>query len=125
MRKNGFRNIRLSKYLLMVVICHAQFVHPDELFSSVLLKGNAVITYRGPMVFVSDGMIYLYYTLTGIAKDGQVGISAAMCKSPDFKKWPEVKKLTVTDQLLDYSGPGNIIRYGNQWGMYLKTWFRT
>lgn len=124
MCKKVFQNIGLSAYLFMVMTGHAQSLHPDRLLSSVLLKGNAVTAYRDPMVFVNDGMIYLYFTLTEIVKDGKVNMSVAMCKSPDLKKWSVVKKITVTDQSLDYSSPGNIIRYGNQWVMCLQTYPR-
>jgi predicted GH43/DUF377 family glycosyl hydrolase len=92
--------------------------------SSVLFKGDSVTAYRDPMVFLNEGTFYLYFTLTEIEKNGKIYMYTAFSKSNNLKKWSPVMKLTPRNQALNYSSPGNIIHYKNEWLMCLQTYPR-
>ncbi|MEJ7736959.1 MAG: hypothetical protein WKF97_05995 [Chitinophagaceae bacterium] len=44
--------------------------------------------------------------------------------SKDLRKWNDIKILTARDQNLDYSSPGNVIRFKNDWILCLQTYPR-
>lgn len=56
--------------------------------------------------------------------DGKVYSYTAMSTSKDLRKWSDKKLLTPRDQNLDYSSPGNVIRYKNEWLLCLQTYPR-
>ena len=105
-------------------VMNAQSVDLSKLKSPILFKGDSVTAYRDPMAIFEKGIFYLYFTLTEIEKDGKVFMYTAMSKSKDLIHWSAIKKITPKDQLLDYSSPGNIIRYENEWVMCLQTYPR-
>lgn len=90
----------------------------------ILFKGDSVTAYRDPMVYFHKGICYLFCTLTEIEKDGKIFMYTAFSKSKDLIVWSPMHKITPRDQQLDYSSPGNIIYFKNQWVLCLQTYPR-
>ncbi|MEO6316581.1 MAG: hypothetical protein ABIU63_07790 [Chitinophagaceae bacterium] len=94
------------------------------LSNPVVFKGDSVTAYRDPAVYYYKGVLYLYFTLVKTEANGRVYSYTAMSYSKDCSNWQPIKILTARDQSLDFSSPGNIIRYKNEWFMCLQTYPR-
>jgi hypothetical protein len=70
------------------------------------------------------GVFYVYFTLSEIERDGKIFMYIALSKSKDLNHWSPIQKLTPRDQNLDYSSPGNIIRFKNKWVLCCQTYPR-
>ncbi len=113
------RTIYLVFALFITGFCHSQNLDFKSLSSSVLFKGDSVIAYRDPKVYIDKGTFYCYFTLVQIEEDGKIYMYTAFSKSKDLKKWSPIVKITPQSQVLDFSSPGNIIRYNDQYVMCL------
>ncbi|SFK96208.1 hypothetical protein SAMN03159341_102406 [Paenibacillus sp. 1_12] len=96
----------------------------DEISSPILLQGNSRIAYRDPAAMHHEGVFRLFYTLTETEPDGSIYMYTATSESKDLLTWSEPRKLTPRDRSLNYSSPGNVIRYQNRWVMCLQTYPR-
>lgn len=94
------------------------------LHSPVMFKGDDSTAFRDPAVLYDKGTLWLFFTLCKTDADGMVYSYTAMSSTKNCKKWTPVKILTPKDQSLDFSSPGNIIRYKNEWIMCLQTYPR-
>ena len=90
--------------------------------SPVVLKGNFTTAYRDPTAIYHDGVFRLYFTYVRHHKDGNRFHYLGMSKSTDLVNWTKPKALTPGDEKLNYSSPGNIIRYKDQWIICLQTY---
>lgn len=95
-----------------------------ELKNPIVLRGNDSIAYRDPAVLFHENTFWLFFTLVEIEKDGKVFSYTAMSRSDNLISWSLPKKITPRDQNLNYSSPGNIIRFGDEWIMCLQTYPR-
>jgi hypothetical protein len=96
----------------------------SKLQSCVLFKGDARTAYRDPAVLYHNHLFYLFFTLSRTEDKGMVYTYVGMSTSKDLKAWSTIKILTPKDQSLDYSSPGNVVRYKNEWIMCLQTYPR-
>lgn len=94
------------------------------LASPIIFKGNEKIAYRDPAVLYHQKTFYLFFTMVRVEDSGKVYSYTAMSHSKDLHKWSEIKILTPRDQSLDFSSPGNVIRYKNEWILCLQTYPR-
>ncbi|QDA61631.1 family 43 glycosylhydrolase [Hymenobacter jejuensis] len=117
-------SLLLCALLLTLLRVHGQRVKLAALTSPILFQGNAQTAYRDPAVLYQDGTFYLYFTLSEVEADHKVYMYTAYAKSKDLVQWSKPKKITVKDQNLDFSSPGNIIRYKNEWVLCLQTYPR-
>lgn len=92
--------------------------------SPIIFKGNDSVAYRDPAVLYDNKVFYLFFTMVKSEADGKVYSYTAMSTSNDLKKWSDKKILTPRDQNLDYSSPGNVIRFKNDWILCLQTYPR-
>ena len=92
--------------------------------SPVLLRGDAKTAYRDPAVFYRNGCFYLYFTLVETEEDGTVYLYLAMTTSTDLVHFTPVRKLSERDRALNYSSPGNIIRFGGRFCLCCQTYCR-
>jgi hypothetical protein len=95
-----------------------------KLKSPVLFKGDSVTAYRAPAVLFNNGTFYLFFALSEVENDGKVFTYVAESESRDLRKWTNPRKITVRDQNLDYSSPGDVIRYKDEWILCLQTYPR-
>lgn len=96
----------------------------NKLDSPIIFKGNDSTAYRDPAVLYHDQLFYLFFTMVKSESDGKVYSYTAMSSSPDLKNWSRKKILTSRDQNLDFSSPGNVIRFQGEWILCLQTYPR-
>jgi hypothetical protein len=116
---------------LVVAVCQDGLAAPDEprlnlaaLPSPILFQGDAVTAYRDPTAIYHDGVFRLFFTLVKIDSDGIPWLYTAWSKSTDLQLWSPPQTLTPKDRRLNFSSPGNIVRFGQQWLMCLQTYPR-
>ena len=71
-----------------------------------------------------DGVFRLFFTLVETETDGTVFMYTACSKSTDLQTWTPPQKFTPRNQSLDFSSPGDIVRYDNEWVLCLQTYPR-
>lgn len=96
----------------------------NALDSPVVFRGDARTAYRDPAAVYSAGWFYLYFTVTKIEATGQVFEYLAWSKSSDLTHWTMPKIITPRDNRLNYSSPGNVIRFAGEWIICVQTYPR-
>ena len=91
--------------------------------SPIVFKGDEKTAYRDPAVLFHNKTIYLFFTLVR-TEEGLVYSYTAMSKSKDLKKWSPIKIITPRDMSLDFSSPGNVVKFKNEWILCLQTYPR-
>lgn len=94
----------------------------NQIKSPIIFKGDYKFAYRDPAVIYNEGYFHLYFTLVERAADSGIYLFTAYSKSEDLIHWSYPQKLTPRDRNLNYSSPGNVIRFNNQWVMCLQTY---
>jgi len=94
----------------------------QHLDSPVLLRGDDKTAYRDPAIFYHEGRFYLFATMARTEEAGLVYLYTALSTSGDLKDWSKPKIITSKGQHLNYSSPGNVIRFGDQWVLCLQTY---
>ena len=95
-----------------------------SLTSPIIFQGDARTAYRDPAAIYHDGVFHLYFTLVKIEPDGKPYSYTAWSKSRDLAHWTKPKIFTPRDRELNFSSPGNVIRFRNQWVLCLQTYPR-
>ena len=90
----------------------------------VVFKGNGKTAYRDPAILYLDKNFYLFFALVRTEDSGKVYSYTAMSTSKDLQKWSPAKTITPRDQSLDYSSPGDLVHYKNEWILCLQTYPR-
>jgi len=93
-----------------------------KLNSPIIFHGDHKYAYRDPAVVFHDGRFYLYFTLSENVSDGGYYNMTAYSISDDLMHWTFPEIMTPRDRNLNYSSPGNIIRYEGQWIICLQTY---
>lgn len=118
------RSILLFILFLVTGTCvFAQKNLLTRLKNPVLFKGDEQTAYRDPAVLYHNKLFYLFFTYVR-TEQGKVYSYTAMSTSADLKKWSGIKIITPRDQSLDFSSPGNVIKFGNEWILCLQTYPR-
>lgn len=94
------------------------------LTSPIVLRGDGRNAYRDPAAVFHNGTFYLYFTLVRTDDDNRIYSYTATSRSTDLRQWTTPEILTPRGQRLNYSSPGNVIRYGGQWTMCLQSYPR-
>ncbi len=110
--------------LLMGFRSDARTIRLNRLKSPVLFLGNEHTAYRDPAVLYQNGKFFLFMTLVEIEPDGFIYMYIAATKSKDLMHWSPLTKLTPRDQNLNYSSPGNVIRFHDEWLLCIQTYPR-
>ncbi len=92
--------------------------------SPLIFRGDSTTAYRDPAAIYSNGWFYLYFTLTRIDPDRQVFQYVAWSKSHDLQHWTPPVTFTPRDNRLNFSSPGDVVRFGGQWILCLQTYPR-
>lgn len=120
---NHFRLYTLLSLLIFTNPTRAQINRLSKLSSPVIFKGDEKTAYRDPAVLYHQKKFYLFFTLVR-NEEGKIYSYTAMSHSADLKKWSPVKIITPRDQALDFSSPGNIVRFKDEWILCLQTYPR-
>ncbi len=129
----GRRDIKIRHNILAIVLLAAaiNLVQAGEnekisilkqLDSPILLSGNNKTAYRDPAVLYHDKTFYLFSTIIETEPDGRIYLYTGVTKSKDLKKWSKPKIITPKGQHLNYSSPGNVVRFKNEWVLCLQTY---
>ena len=81
-------------------------------------------SYRDPAVLYHDGVFHLFCTLVETAPDKKIYSYTVQSKSRNLKEWSEPEIITPKGQLLNYSSPGNVVRFNDEWTLCLQTYPR-
>jgi hypothetical protein len=97
-------------------------VNLEAIESPIIFEGDHKFAYRDPAVVYVDGVFHLFFTLAQNAEDGGYYNFTAKSTSRDLIHWSYPRILTPKDRNLNFSSPGNIIRYEGQWILCLQTY---
>lgn len=119
--------MKIFSTLLMFVLMHGfafaqKKIDLGNIKSSIIFQGNEKFAFRDPAVIYTDKTFYLYFTLSENSSDGGYFNMTAYSKSTDLRYWTFPKIITPRDKNLNYSSPGNIIRYNDEWILCLQTY---
>jgi hypothetical protein len=94
-----------------------------QLTSPIIFRGDRKYGFRDPAAIYQDGVFYLYFTLseTAAAGGGYYNMTAYSTSS-DLVHWTFPEIITPQDRNLNYSSPGNIIRFAGKWVICLQTY---
>lgn len=95
----------------------------SQLDSPILFRGDDVHSYRDPAVYYENGIFHMFFTYVDNSPGGPY-MFLGNCRSRDLKTWSPVKLLTPKDKALNYSSPGNIIRFDGKYQLCLQTYCR-
>lgn len=90
--------------------------------SPIILKGDSERAFRDPAACYYDGLFRLYYTYWLKDNDGKRYSYTAVSKSRDLSNWSEPETITPKDLNLNFSSPGNVTRFGNDWILCYQTY---
>lgn len=88
----------------------------------VFLSGDQRIAYRDPCAHFHEGVFRVWHTQIHGEAGGDWYAVAAETESRDLLTWSEPRVITPMDKRLNYSSPGNVIRYHDRWVMCLQTY---
>ena len=89
----------------------------------LIFKQTKEYSYRDPAAYIENGIIYLFFTLVENTSERQY-FYVAMSQSKDFVNWSKPEILTEKDNLKNYSSPGNVIKFNNDYYLCLQTYPR-
>lgn len=118
----------LAIVLLATGICPGKGGRSDgkdilkQLESPVLLRGDDKTAYRDPAVLYHDKRFYLFPTVIITEADGRIYLYTGLSTSRNLKTWSKPKLITPKGQHLNYSSPGNVVRFGDEWVICLQTY---
>ncbi len=115
--------VLLSYYTLHAIPAMAQENLLNTLEAPVIFKGNDTTAYRDPAILYFNKTFYLFFTLVR-AEEGFIYSYTACSKSKDLRHWNPPVIITARDQALNYSSPGNVIRYNDEWILCLQSYPR-
>jgi predicted GH43/DUF377 family glycosyl hydrolase len=92
------------------------------LTTPIIFRGDHKYGFRDPAIVYYDGHFHLYFTLSETAVNGGYFNMTAYSTSSDLVHWTFPQIITPRDRNLNYSSPGNVIRYSNQWILCLQTY---
>ena len=92
--------------------------------SPVIFRGDAATAYRDPAAVYHDGWFRLFFTLVELDESKRPFELTAWSKSRDLVHWTAPKVFTPRDRRLNYSSPGNVVRFGDEWVLCLQTYPR-
>jgi sucrose-6-phosphate hydrolase SacC (GH32 family) len=102
----------------------ATTINLRALSSPLIFKGDSTTAYRDPAAIYHDGVFHLYFTLVKLESDGKPYLYTAWSKSTDLTHWTEPRIFTPRDANLNFSSPGNVVRFSNQWILCHQTYPR-
>ena len=100
----------------------AQEINFSKIKSPILFEGSYKYAYRDPAVLYHNDAFHLYFTLVERSDDGGMYLFTAYSTTQDLVHWTFPTILTPKDRNLNFSSPGNIIRFNDEWIICLQTY---
>lgn len=105
-----------TSFLLLTCIVYSQYkIDFGKIKTPVIFEGNSKYAFRDPAVVYYKNTFYLFFTLSEYASDGGYFNMIAFSKSTDLIFWTFPEIISPRNRDLNYSSPGNIIRFNNEW----------
>ncbi len=101
---------------------HAEPIDFSAIESPIVLQGDSNQAFRDPAVHYHNGVFRLFYTYWLKDADGKRYSYTAVSKSCDLKSWTKPRIITPKDLNLNFSSPGNVVRYGDEWILCYQTY---
>ncbi len=102
---------------------HAQnIIDFSKIRTPIIFRGDYKFAYRDPAVIYANNTFYLYFTLCENSSDRGYYSMIAYSKSTDLIFWTYPKAISPRNRNLNYSSPGNIIKYNDDWVICLQTY---
>ena len=86
------------------------------------MTGDNYTAYRDPAGHYHNGLFRVFHTLVMQETDGFYYSFVAVTESRDLINWSKSRLLTPKDHRLNYSSPGNVIRYNDEWILCFQTY---
>ena len=90
--------------------------------SPIVLRGSPQQAHRDPCGHYHDGVFRVWHSSIRGAADSSWSAATAVTESRDLITWSEPRDVTPRDRALNYSSPGNVIRFRDRWLMCLQTY---
>lgn len=103
-------------------MANGQTLDFSQIKSPIIFKGDYKYAYRDPSVIYHNDKFYLYFTLVERAADSGMYYFTAYSISEDLVHWTHPTIFTPRDRNINYSSPGNIIKYNDEWIICLQTY---
>lgn len=94
----------------------------NSIVRPVFMAGDATTAYRDPCGHYHDGVFRVWHTQVRGEAGGNWVAATGVVESHDLATWSEPRIITPMDRRLNYSSPGNVIRYEDRWVMCLQTY---
>jgi len=114
--------------ILMIILftelnCSAQEdIDLSLIKSPIIFKGDYKFGFRDPAVLFHNGVFHLFFTLVESAEDGGNYWYTAHSQSRNLVNWSFPVIITPKSRRLNFSSPGNIIKYNDEWILCLQTY---
>lgn len=92
--------------------------------SPIIIRGDSMHAFRDPTAICHEGIFYVYSTLVQTEEENNIYSYTVVSTSRDLQNWSTPKILTPKGQHLNYSSPGNVIRFEDEWVICLQTYPR-
>ncbi len=92
--------------------------------SPIVLRGDSRTAYRDPAGLYHAGTFYLFYTLVRTQADGRIYSYTAVSTSRDLQDFSTPRIITPKGQHLNFSSPGNVVRFADVWVLCLQSYPR-
>src|SRR5690242_988541 len=90
--------------------------------SPIIFRGDPKIAYRDPAAFYLNGTFHLFFSLMELESDGTAYWYTAKSTSTDLLHWTQPQRFTPRDRHLNFSSPGNVVRFGGKFVLCLQTY---
>lgn len=94
----------------------------SKLTSPILLRGDEKTAFRDPAVVYHDGVFYVFTTYIRTEGADNVYLYTAVSTSRNLTDWSSPRILTPKGQQLNYSSPGNMVRFRGEWLICLQSY---
>lgn len=96
----------------------------SKIKSPIVLRGDSKNAYRDPAALYHAGKFHLFFTLVRTDSDGLIYSYTALSTSSDLQNFSTPKIITPKGQHMNFSSPGNVVRFAGQWILCLQTYPR-
>jgi predicted GH43/DUF377 family glycosyl hydrolase len=117
-----FFSITLLFFFACNLLNAQEKINFTKLTSPIIFQGDNKFAYRDPAVIYENDQFHIFFTLSENDEDGGYYNYVAYSVSRDLLHWSYPKILTPRDRKLNYSSPGNIIRYKDEWIICYQTY---
>ena len=100
----------------------ADKINLTDLDSPIILHGDKNTAYRDATAIFHDRVFYVYITMIRTEEENRIYSYTALSRSSNLRDWSKPVILTPKGQRLNYSSPGNVIRYGDEWIICLQSY---